>query len=129
MIAPDGTPRVLEFNCRLGDPETQPILMRLESDLTALCEAALGGRLETMSAQWDPRAALGVVMAAAGYPDKVGKGDVIEGLERAARLPGKIFRSEEHTSELQSPCNLVCRLLLEKKKKKKRVQIESTHIS
>ena len=93
MIAPDGTPRVLEFNCRLGDPETQPILMRLESDLTALCEAALGGRLETMSAQWDPRAALGVVMAAAGYPDKVGKGDVIEGLERAARLPGKIFHA------------------------------------
>src|SRR5205807_393659 len=85
MIAPDGTPRVLEFNCRLGDPETQPILLRLESDLTTLCEAALGGRLDALSAQWDPRAALGVVMAAAGYPERVRKGDVIEGLERAAQ--------------------------------------------
>src|SRR5213079_1961731 len=93
MIAPDGTPRVLEFNCRLGDPETQPILMRLESDLTTLCEAALGGRLDALSVQWDPRAALGVVMAAAGYPERVRKGDVIEGLERAAQLPGKIFHA------------------------------------
>ena len=93
MIAPDGTPRVLEFNCRLGDPEAQPVLMRLESDLTALCEAALGGRLDTMSAQWDPRAALAVVMAAAGYPESVRKGDVIEGLDRAAALPGKIFHA------------------------------------
>jgi len=93
MIAPDGTPNVLEFNCRLGDPETQPLLMRLQSDLTALCEAALGGRLDTVSAQWDPRAALGVVMAAAGYPANVRRGDVIEGLERAARLPGKVFHA------------------------------------
>jgi phosphoribosylamine--glycine ligase len=93
MIAPDGTPRVLEFNCRLGDPEAQPILMRLESDLTTLCEAALGGRLDAMSVQWDPRAALGVVMAAAGYPERVRKGDVIEGLDRAAQLPGKIFHA------------------------------------
>src|SRR5947208_3256748 len=93
MIAPDGTPRVLEFNCRLGDPETQPILLRLESDLTTLCEAALGGRLDALSVQWDPRAARGVVMAAAGYPDRGRKGDVIEGLERAAQLPGKIFHA------------------------------------
>jgi len=93
MIAPDGTPNVLEFNCRLGDPETQPLLMRLESDLTVLCEAALAGRLDTVSAQWDRRAALGVVMAAAGYPESVRRGDVIEGLERAARLPGKIFHA------------------------------------
>jgi phosphoribosylamine--glycine ligase len=93
MIAPDGPPRVLEFNCRLGDPEAQPILMRLESDLTTLCEAALGGRLDAMSVQWDPRAALGVVMAAAGYPERVRKGDVIEGLDRAAQLPGKIFHA------------------------------------
>jgi len=91
MIAPDGTPKVLEFNCRLGDPEAQPLLMRLQSDLTLLCEAALGGRLDTANAQWDPRVALGVVMAAAGYPESVRRGDVIEGLERAARLPGKIF--------------------------------------
>src|SRR5256885_13182631 len=95
MIAPDGSPKVLEFNCRFGDPEAQPILMRLQSDLTLLCEAALSGALPSVGAQWDPRAALGVVLAASGYPDKVHKGDVIEGLERAARLPGKIFRSEE----------------------------------
>jgi phosphoribosylamine--glycine ligase len=91
MIAPDGTPNVLEFNCRLGDPETQPILMRLQSDLTALCAAALAGRLDATSAQWDARAALGVVMAAAGYPDSIRTGDVIEGLDRAAALPGKVF--------------------------------------
>jgi phosphoribosylamine--glycine ligase len=93
MIAPDGTPNVLEFNCRFGDPETQPILMRLKSDLTLLCEAALAGRLDTVSAAWDSRAALGVVMAAAGYPDSVRRGDVVEGLDRAARLPGKIFHA------------------------------------
>jgi len=93
MVAPDGTPNVLEFNCRLGDPETQPVLMRLESDLTALCEAALAGRLDCVTARWDARAALGIVMAAAGYPDQVRKGDAIEGLARAARLPGKIFHA------------------------------------
>jgi phosphoribosylamine--glycine ligase len=93
MIAPDGTPNVLEFNCRLGDPETQPILMRLQSDLTELCEAALTGRLNTVTAAWDSRAALGVVMAAAGYPDDVRKGDAIAGLDRAAALPGKVFHA------------------------------------
>ena len=93
MIAPDGTPNVLEFNCRFGDPETQPIMMRLQSDLTELCEAALEGRLDTVSAEWDPRAALGVVMAAAGYPQEVRKGDVIAGLSRAAALPGKVFHA------------------------------------
>ncbi|MBS0579982.1 MAG: phosphoribosylamine--glycine ligase [Proteobacteria bacterium] len=91
MIAPDGTPNVLEFNCRLGDPETQPILTRLASDLTELCEAALAGRLDQVQASWDPRAALGVVIAAGGYPDGVRKGDVVEGLQAAAQLPGKIF--------------------------------------
>jgi phosphoribosylamine---glycine ligase len=93
MIAPDGTPNVLEYNCRFGDPEAQPVLSRLKSDLTALCEAALAGRLDTVRAEWDSRAALGVVMAAAGYPDGPRSGDVIEGLERAARLPGKIFHA------------------------------------
>jgi phosphoribosylamine---glycine ligase len=93
MIAPDGTPNVLEFNCRFGDPETQPIIMRLRSDLTVLCEAALEGRLDNVSAEWDPRAALGVVMAAEGYPEDVRKGDVIEGLDRAATLPGKVFHA------------------------------------
>jgi phosphoribosylamine--glycine ligase len=69
MIAADGTPNVLEFNCRFGDPEAQPILMRLQSDLVELCEAAYDGILDRIEARWDPRAALGVVMAAGGYPD------------------------------------------------------------
>jgi phosphoribosylamine---glycine ligase len=93
MIAPDGSVRVLEFNCRLGDPEAEPLLMRLDSDLTLLCEAALAGRLDSVTAEWDARTALGVVMAAAGYPDSVRTGDVIEGLGEAARLPGKIFHA------------------------------------
>jgi len=93
MVAPDGTPNVLEFNCRFGDPETQPIMMRLQSDLVGLCEAALDGRLGEIDAQWDSRAALGIVLAAAGYPDTVRKGDVITGLDRAAQLPGKVFHA------------------------------------
>ena len=93
MIAPDGTPNVLEFNCRFGDPETQPIMCRLRSDLTALCDAALDGRLDQVDMDWDPRAALGVVMAAGGYPDAVRKGDPISGLDAAARLPGKVFHA------------------------------------
>jgi phosphoribosylamine--glycine ligase len=93
MIAADGTPNVLEFNCRFGDPETQPVLMRLDSDLLELCEAALDGRLNEVDARWNPRAALGIVMAAGGYPDQYRKGDVIEGLERAAQLPGKVFHA------------------------------------
>jgi len=93
MISTDGTPTVLEFNCRLGDPETQPILARLDSDLTTLCEAALDGRLDAVEARWDPRAALGVVLAAAGYPEQARSGDRIHGLPDAARLPGKVFHS------------------------------------
>jgi phosphoribosylamine---glycine ligase len=93
MVARDGTPNVLEFNCRFGDPETQPILMRLQSDLTLLCEAALDGRLDRVQAIWDERAALGVVMAAEGYPDAPHMGDAISGLDAAARLPGKIFHA------------------------------------
>jgi phosphoribosylamine--glycine ligase len=111
MIAPDGTPNVLEFNCRLGDPETQPILMRLKSDLTELCEAALAGRLDTVTADWSPRAALGVVMAAAGYPDDVRKGDVIEGLDLAAALPGKVFHAgtrEDSERVLTSGGRVLC---------------------
>jgi len=93
MIAPDGTPNVLEFNCRCGDPETQPLMLRLSSDLPALCEAALDGRLAGASARWDPRAALGVVMAAGGYPGHYRSGDAIEGLDAAATLPGKVFHA------------------------------------
>ena len=93
MIATDGTPNVLEFNCRFGDPETQPIMVRLRSDLVGLCEAALDGRLDEVRAEWDPRAAVGVVLAAAGYPEAVRKGDVIDGLDAAAALPGKVFHA------------------------------------
>jgi phosphoribosylamine--glycine ligase len=80
LMINDGALRVLEFNCRLGDPETQPIMMRLKSDLLALIELALGGRLDEASAEWDPRVALGVVLAAAGYPGTPRKGDPIHGL-------------------------------------------------
>ena len=80
MIAPDGTPSVLEFNCRLGDPETQPIMMRLKSDLADLIEAALKGGLDQAEAAWDRRVAVGVVMAAGGYPDSPRSGDAITGL-------------------------------------------------
>jgi phosphoribosylamine--glycine ligase len=73
MVAADGTPNVLEFNCRFGDPETQPIMMRLQSDLVELCQAALAGKLNTVSAQWDERVALGVVLAAGGYPNAYDK--------------------------------------------------------
>jgi len=93
MIHPDGTPNVLEFNCRFGDPETQPIMLRLQSDLTVICEAALDGRLDRVTMEWDTRAALGVVLAAGGYPEEVRKGDVIHGLDVAAQLPGKVFHA------------------------------------
>jgi len=93
MIDATGAPRVIEFNCRLGDPETQPMLMRLQSDLTLLCEAALAGKLDSMIPEWDPRAALGVVLAASGYPESVRLGDAIEGLQTAAQLPGKVFHA------------------------------------
>jgi phosphoribosylamine--glycine ligase len=93
MIAPGGEPFVVEFNCRFGDPETQPMMTRLRSDLTVLCEAALDGRLDQVDAEWDPRAALGVVIAAAGYPEAVRQGDVISGLAAAAELPGKLFHA------------------------------------
>ncbi len=93
MVAPDGTPNVLEFNCRFGDPETQPILMRLNSDLTLLVEAALEGRLARTRAEWDPRAAVGVVLAARGYPEAPILGDPIHGLAAAAGRPGKVFHA------------------------------------
>ncbi|HUR56313.1 MAG TPA: phosphoribosylamine--glycine ligase [Opitutaceae bacterium] len=80
MIAPGGEIKVLEFNCRLGDPETQPIMLRLKSDLVTLIEHALEGTLDKAEAEWDPRVALGVVLAAHGYPDSPRKGDVIKGL-------------------------------------------------
>ncbi|MDP2143438.1 MAG: phosphoribosylamine--glycine ligase [Gallionella sp.] len=80
MISPDGSLKVLEFNCRMGDPETQPIMLRLKSDFAAILEHAVNGTLDQVEAEWDRRTALGVVMAAANYPDAPRKGDVITGL-------------------------------------------------
>jgi phosphoribosylamine--glycine ligase len=82
MISPDGGIKVLEFNCRMGDPETQPIMMRLKSDFAAIVEHAVNGTLDKVEAEWDRRTALGVVMAAANYPDTPRKGDVITGLPK-----------------------------------------------
>ena len=80
MIDADGKPKTLEFNCRMGDPETQPIMLRLKTRLVDLVEAAVNGQLDKAEAEWDRRVALGVVLAAAGYPDSPRKGDVISGL-------------------------------------------------
>jgi phosphoribosylamine--glycine ligase len=84
MIDRSGAPRVIEFNVRFGDPETQPILLRLKSDLVDLIDAALDGKLDRAQAEWDPRASLGVAIAASGYPGKVRNGDVISGLDAAS---------------------------------------------
>lgn len=93
MVTEEGTPKVLEFNVRFGDPETQPIMMRLQSDLVAHIEAALDGRLDKESAQWDARAALGVVLAAGGYPGNYRKGDVIIGLPEEPLPDAKVFHA------------------------------------
>jgi len=93
MIAADGAPRVLEFNCRFGDPETQPILVRLRSDLYAVLESALDRQLADVQLDWDPRIALGVVMAAGGYPESYEKGDEITGLPEAPPEHLKVFHA------------------------------------
>ena len=93
MIASDGTAKVLEFNCRFGDPETQPILTRLQTDLVELCQAAVEGRLAGKSIDWDPRAALGVVMAAGGYPASYRKGAKITGLADLISNSVKVFHA------------------------------------
>lgn len=93
MIMPDGSLKVIEFNCRFGDPEAQPVLMRLRSDLVALCQAALAGGLDQVELDWDPRAALGVVLAAGGYPLEYAKGDVISGLDVVEGDDVKVFHA------------------------------------
>ncbi|WP_127475517.1 phosphoribosylamine--glycine ligase [Sulfurivermis fontis] len=93
MITPDGAPKVIEYNCRFGDPETQPIMLRLKSELVGLCEAALDRRLHEVSAEWDSRAAVGVVLAAGGYPGDYRKGDVISGLDEATAPDAKVFHA------------------------------------
>ena len=92
MIADDGSAKVLEYNCRFGDPETQPIMMRLQSDLVELCELAIAGELRQTPVDFDARAAVGVVLAAGGYPDSYNKGDVISGLTEAT-ADSKIFHA------------------------------------
>jgi phosphoribosylamine--glycine ligase len=99
MIDKSGAPKVIEYNCRFGDPETQPIMMRLKSDLVALCNTALDGKLDQASAEWDERAALGVVLAAAGYPGDYPKGDVIHGLDGADSADAKIFHAGTATQD------------------------------
>ncbi|MDH3984647.1 MAG: phosphoribosylamine--glycine ligase, partial [Gammaproteobacteria bacterium] len=93
MIMADGTPRVIEFNCRMGDPETQPIMARLKSDLVDICLSTLEGDLDERYAVWDMRAALGVVMAAGGYPASYAKGKVISGLDDADSNTQKVFHA------------------------------------
>ncbi|MDP2126556.1 MAG: phosphoribosylamine--glycine ligase [Pseudohongiella sp.] len=94
MIDDNGDPFVIEFNCRFGDPEAQPVMMRLQSDLAELCQAAIDGKLDQKQANWDSRASIGVVLAAGGYPDAYGKGAVISGLDTAAQSGyGKVFHA------------------------------------
>ena len=91
MIMPNGQPKVIEFNCRFGDPETQPIMLRLESDLVELCLKACDGKLDEVKSQWNPKASLGIVLAAEGYPGNYRKGDEITGLPQSAVESEKVF--------------------------------------
>ena len=93
MISPAGEPRVIEYNCRFGDPETQPIMVRLQSDLVGLCDAALAGTLDSAEVEWDPRCAIGVVLAAGGYPGSYSKGTVIHGLDAIQADNIKVFHA------------------------------------
>ncbi len=93
MIMADGTPKVIEYNCRFGDPETQPIMMRMESDLVAHCLAATSGNLDKETAKWHPQAALGVVIAAQNYPGNVRNGDIISGLPQEEESGRKVFHA------------------------------------
>jgi phosphoribosylamine--glycine ligase len=112
MIDPQGNPKTLEFNCRFGDPETQPIMMRLQSDLVDLVEAALAEKLDVTTTQWDNRVALGVVMAAANYPDEPQKGDIITGIDAAQATGAKVFQAgtanDDHGNIITSGGRVLC---------------------
>ncbi len=99
MISPAGEPKVIEYNCRFGDPETQPIMVRLRSDLVDLCDAALAGTLDTATADWDPRCAIGVVLAAGGYPGSYRKGVPIHGLDANQADNIKVFHAGTATKD------------------------------
>ena len=94
MITPEGVPKVIEYNCRFGDPETQPIMMRLQSDFVELCEHAVSGNLDQCTAIWDPAVAVGVVLAAGGYPGDYSKGDIITGLPEKGLSQEQILEEE-----------------------------------
>ncbi|MCE8033498.1 phosphoribosylamine--glycine ligase [Billgrantia tianxiuensis] len=112
MIDAEGNPKVIEYNCRFGDPETQPIMLRLQSDLAELCLAGARGELAGHTCEWDPRAAVGVVLAAGGYPGSYRKGDEIEGLEAAAATGCKVFHAgtaeNEHGHIVTSGGRVLC---------------------
>jgi phosphoribosylamine--glycine ligase len=93
MIDKDGTPKVIEYNCRFGDPETQPIMMRMQSDMVELCQAAIDKKLDQVESKWDPRASIGIVLAAGGYPASYNKGDVISGLPTTEGEGEKVFHA------------------------------------
>lgn len=97
MIDSNGAPKVIEYNCRFGDPETQPIMMRLQSDLVELCQAAIAGKLDQVESKWDPRASIGVVLAAGGYPGDYTKGEVISGLPTQESAGQKVFHAGTET--------------------------------
>ena len=105
MIDVDGNPLVLEFNCRFGDPETQPILLRMQSDLAVLCKATLSQQLDQHQIKWDPRFAIGVVLAAGGYPESYDKGDVIKGLPKSEHETKKVFHAGTKFSNQQVVTN------------------------
>ena len=111
MIDQDGNPSVVEFNCRFGDPEAQPVMMRLRSNLAELCQLALAGQLDSVNAQWDERAAVGVVLAAGGYPETYAKGSVIHGLDTVHNDSQKIFHAgtrEENGQVLTHGGRVLC---------------------
>lgn len=93
MIDASGAPKVIEYNCRFGDPETQPIMMRMQSDMVELCLAAIDGKLDQVESNWDPRASIGIVLAAGGYPGDYAKGDVISGLPTTEVEGEKVFHA------------------------------------
>jgi phosphoribosylamine--glycine ligase len=105
MISDTGVPKVIEYNCRFGDPETQPIMLRLQSDLVELCLTALKGDLDKATADWDARASVGIVLAAGGYPDAYTKGDVISGLPTTETTDEKIFHAGTTTKDGKTVTN------------------------
>ncbi|MFB9137190.1 phosphoribosylamine--glycine ligase [Vibrio olivae] len=111
MIDKDGTPKVIEYNCRFGDPETQPIMMRMQSDLVELCLTAIDGKLDQAESKWDPRASIGIVLAAGGYPGDYQKGDVISGLPQQEIDGEKVFHagtSENNGDVVTSGGRVLC---------------------